>query len=317
LILTSTPGSLQHFQEIVDASRSRVARLPHRIWLFGGQFADDSASSPRSLRDAFYRSCHQRPHSWIADIARPEDYPDWLAFSGYEDLLLFERDAGFLSRAVVLFVESEGAIAELGAFALDEQLHKKLFVVISRKYREPPFRQSFLNLGPLKRIESSKGHDENAPSGICVIEAEKPSEITDAELDLIFRTLDEWLTLDHASERFRKDNPTHRLLLIADLVDVLQVLSERQLIDALKHFGVDLDRTEVRKSAQLLDLMGLVRLSERGNEKFLVTLRARGTPLLEYDAVGGQRFDRLSFKTKAWQLVSSDSHVAPLLKSAV
>ena len=146
--MISNPGSFQHFRETIDAGQSRVTRLPHRIWLFGGQFAESTTLPPRSLRDAFNRSCHKRSNEWIQDITRPEDYPDWLAFSGYEDLLLFERDAGLLSRAIVLFVESEGAIAELGAFALDDQLHKKLFVVISRKYRESPFRQSFLNLAP-------------------------------------------------------------------------------------------------------------------------------------------------------------------------
>lgn len=274
----------------------------------------DSASPPRSLRDAFNRSCHQKSHLWIQDIARPEDYPDWLAFSGYDDLLLFERDAGFLSRAIVLFVESEGAMAELGAFALDEQLHKKLFVIISRKYREHEYRQSFLNLGPLKRIESLRSEEGEGPSNICVIDAEIATDVTAVELDIIFDSLDEWLTSGHATERFRKENPTHILLLTADLVDLLQVLSERQTLVALKHFGVELDRAEIRRVAKLLDLLGLVRLSERGGEKFLVTTLSKGAPLLEYDAMEGHRFDRLTFKTKAWQLVNSDPHLSPLLK---
>lgn len=314
--MTTTQGLFQHFQETVDASRSRVARLPHRIWLFGGQFAENSSPVPLSLRDAFNRSCHHRSHEWIRDIATPEDYPDWLAFSGYKDLLLFERDAGFLSRAIVLFVESPGAIAELGAFALDEQLHKKLFVVISRKYREAPYRQSFLNLGPLKRIESSRPDEGASVRNICVIDAEKAADITPVELDLIFESLDAWLTPGHATERFRKDNPTHKLLLIADLVDLLQVVSELQILAVLKHFEVVFDRTEIQRLAKLLDLLGLIRLSERGNEKFLVTQSSRGAPLLEYDAIGGRRFDRLSFKAKAWELVKSDPRLSPLLARA-
>lgn len=313
--MSSLPESLLHFQETVDASLSRVARLPHRIWLFGGQLAEDKESPARSIRDAFNRACLQRTYSWLPDITCPEDYPDWLAFSGYEDLLLFERDAGFLSRAIVLFVESEGAIAELGAFALDEQLHKRLFVVISRKYREHPYRQSFLNLGPLKRIEVSQTDRSDTSSNICVIEAETASQVTPAELDVVFESLDNWLTVGHATERFRKENPTHKLLLIADLVDLLQVLSERHVLDALKHFDVELSKPEIRRLAKLLDLMGLIRLSERGNEKFLVSLRSKGSPLFEYDAREGRRFDRLSFKTKAWNLVKSDPHLAPLLSS--
>ena len=313
---TTIPEQLKKFQEMVDASRSRVARLPHRIWLFGGQFAEDSTKQPRSIREAFNRSALRRTYPWIADIARPEDYPDWLQFSGYQDLLLFERDAGFLSRAIVLFPESEGAIAELGAFSLDDQLHKRLFVVVSRRYREHPLRQSFVNLGPLRRLESIKSNDESLPANICVIDSEKPSELTVAELDIVFRDLDAWLTVGHKTERFRKENPTHKLLLIADLVDLLQVLSEQHLLEALRHFGIEAARPEIRRLGKLLDLLGLVRIAERGSETFFVSLRAKGAPLLEYDAVEGRRFDRLSFKAKTWLSVKGDPHLGPLLERA-
>lgn len=315
--MTVIPEPLRNFQETVDATRSRVTRLPHRIWLFGGQFADDpNTQPPRSIREAFNRAARTRSYAWIPDIARPEEYPDWLHFSGYEDLLLFERDAGFLSRAIVLFPESEGALAELGAFSLDEQLHKRLFVVVARKYREHPLRQSFVNLGPLRRLESISAGNEEAPANICVIDSEKPSELTDAELDIIFRDLDAWLTLGPKTERFRKENPTHRLLLIADLVDLLQVLSERHLLEALKHFDIQASRLEVRRLGSLLDFLGMVRLAERGSEKFLVSMRNKGEPLLEYDAIEGRRFDRLSFKAKTWTIVKSDPHLGPLLERA-
>ena len=313
--MSSTPKAIEQFQKLVDAKQSRVSGLPHRIWLLGGQFAGDSNSPARSMRDAFNRECKSRSNKWIPDISCPDDFPDWLAFSGYSDLLLFERDAGFLSRAIVLFVESPGAFAELGAFALDEQLHKKLFVVISRKYREHPYRQSFLNLGPLKRIETSYETADDLASNICVIDAENASQITDAELDIIFKSIDDWLTIGHTTERFRKENPTHKLLLIADLVDVLVVISEKHFLSLLKHFDIEISKVEIRKLAKLLDLIGLIKLSERGGERFLVSLRSKGRPLLEYDAITGQRFDRLSFKAKAWKWVQSDPHLAPLLKT--
>ena len=87
---------------------------------------------------------------------------------------------------------------------------------------------------------------DSVPS-ICVIDAEKAADITTFELDIIFQNLDVWLKSGHATERFRKDNPTHKLLLVADLVDVLQILSERQVLEALKHFGVEFDKVEIRR----------------------------------------------------------------------
>ena len=276
--------------------------------------AENSDDPPKSLRDAFNRECLRRDYPWLQDLSRPEDYPDWLAFSGYEDLLLFERDAGFLSRLIILFVESAGAFAELGAFALDDQLYRKLFVIIPRKHREHPRRQSFLNLGPLKRIERSQGDDEF--SNICVIEAEKAHELSEIDMQLVFESLDSWLKQAHSSEQFQKDNPTHRLLLVADLVDLLQVLSEKHAISAAQHFGLSIQKEEMRKLGKLLDLLGLVRLSERGNERYFVSLRAKGSPLIDYDAKSGSRFNRLSFKAKAWEAVNADPRLSPLLSAA-
>lgn len=232
-------------------------------------------------------------------------------------MLLFERDAGFLSRAIVLFVESVGAFAELGAFSLDEQLHKKLFVVISRKFREGSLERSFINLGPLKRIESSRSDKKNLVPSICVIDAVQATDIKPIELDIIFQSLDDWLKSGDSTESFRNDNLSHRLLLLADLVDLLQILSERQAIEVLKHFGVEFDKDDIRRSAKLLNLMGLIRLSERGNEKYLVASNARSEPLLEYDAKQGRRFERLSFKAKTWTLLKSDPYLGPLLERVI
>ncbi len=305
---------LQHLKEIVDAGKARVCSLPSRIWLFGGPFASNNEDPPTSVRESFYRAALNGNYPWLRDLARPEDFPDWIHFSGYKDLLLFERDAGFLSRAIVLFSESPGAIAELGAFALDEQLHKRIFVVIAQKFREDPHRRSFLNLGPIRRIERAARASGQVRKSICVIETDTPDRITQSTIDVIFRQLDQWLKVTPKSEYFKKDNPTHALLLMADLVDLHYVLSEDQLGYALTHFGVEDDQPKLQRLVNLLDLMGLVKVKERGSDRFL--LSRLPAPLLEYDAVTGRRFERLSFKTKIWDSVQRNPDLAPLMTTS-
>lgn len=51
--------------------------------------------------------------------------------------------------AVVILLKSEGAIAELGAFANNKKLSKKLLVVVDKKYRN---KKSFIILGPVRHI---------------------------------------------------------------------------------------------------------------------------------------------------------------------
>lgn len=309
--MSTVSDPLQYLKETVDASKARVCGFPSRIWLFGGPFATTKEDQPASVREAFSRAAFKESYPWLGDLACPEDFPEWIHFSGYEDLLLFERDAGFLSRAIVLFSESPGAIAELGAFALDEQLHKRLFVVISQKFREHPYRKSFLNLGPIKRIERAARASGQARKSICVIETDKPNLVTDSTLNVIFSQLDKWLKVPTKTEYFRKENPTHTLLLMADLVDLHHVLSESQLGNALSHFGVEDDQPKLQRLVSLLDLMGLIKVKERGSDRFL--LSGLSAPLLEYDAVTGRRFERLSFKTKIWDLVQRNPDLAPLM----
>lgn len=310
----SHPASIL-FKEIVNPCALKVLRLPKRIWVFGGQISDKN-DLPSSIRDAFLRKAIEKNLTWLSEISKPEDYPDWWAFSGYDDLLMFERDAAYLSRIVVIFAESPGAIAELGAFALDSHLYHQLFVVLARQYREDPFRTSFINLGPITRIESA--HHTTDHKGICVIESKDFKTLTPDELDLIFEELNSFQSLlpHHSQVTLHKDNPTHQLLLIADLVDLFQVAKFDEILDLLNFLEITYTLEQLKKSSKLLDLLGLIKLSERGSESFLVR-RKTTEPLIDYVAVKGERFERLKFKTHASKSVQPDLRRRPLLEMLI
>lgn len=64
--------------------------------------------------------------------------------------LEMERQLAALSDMVIVIVESAGTIAELGAFALTQELRSRLLPILSRKHKN---KKSFLNTGPVAWVD--------------------------------------------------------------------------------------------------------------------------------------------------------------------
>lgn len=104
------------------------------------------------------------------DIIYPEDIFDELLYSSKtKDLLSLEGLLADSVDAVVLIPESPGSFAELGAFANDEKLRKKLICIVDKKYQKD---KSFINQGPLKLVKK-----ENSFGLVFIDPKEVPTEI--------------------------------------------------------------------------------------------------------------------------------------------
>lgn len=104
------------------------------------------------------------------DIIYPEDIFDELLYSSKtKDLLSLEGLLADSVDAVVIIPESPGSFAELGAFANDEKLRKKLICVVDKKYQKD---KSFINQGPLKLVKK-----ENSFGLVFIDPKEVPTEI--------------------------------------------------------------------------------------------------------------------------------------------
>lgn len=217
---------------------------------------------------------------------------------------MFERDACHLARAIVLFAESPGSLAELGALAVDDSIIDRLVVVVQSTYLQPEKRQSFLSLGPLQRVHFRKGR--------CVISAHGGMVLPSDDFETVMQFVDQWLPQAPKTEKLRPDNPTHRLLLIADLVDLLLVCKPDELQTALRHFGIDLHPDELSRAASLLDFFGLMRIEHRGNEPFYTRRVGSGAAWIDYTAREG-RFDRSRFKIERQTAVEADIRLKSIL----
>lgn len=297
----------------VDPEGCHLHRLPERIWVFGGQIELDPTLQSESLRNSFYRQTLLLPPTadggWLARIDIPENHKDWWEFSGYDDLLQFERDACYLAQATVLFAESSGSLAELGALAIDETLVDHLIVVVQTHYFDTENRRSFLNLGPLKRVRN-RHH-------LCTIgAAEKERTLPSDDVQSIVESVSKWLPQIQKTKVFETSNPTHRLLLLADLVDILLVSKSDELKTACTYFGVTYSDSELTKALKLLAFFEMVRIEPRGLEMFYVRRNASGAPWVNYTGNAKIPFDRSRFKIDCSAFIDLDPRRKVILERA-
>lgn len=109
--------------------------------------------NPKSIRDSIRKELITwRYHNWL-DVYYPEELFEELLGKGAKfDLLSLENLLAESVHAVVIILESPGAIAELGAFANHRELCNRLVVVVDSKYRRA---KSFLALGPIRYLKKN------------------------------------------------------------------------------------------------------------------------------------------------------------------
>jgi hypothetical protein len=101
---------------------------------------------------------------WI-DLVYPEDIFDELLFSSKtKDLLSLEGLLADSVDAIVIIPESPGSFAELGAFANNALLRKKIICLVDSKYKK---NKSFINQGPIKLVKKAN------PKGVVYIDTVK------------------------------------------------------------------------------------------------------------------------------------------------
>lgn len=87
------------------------------------------------------------------EIFYPEDIFDDLLVGRGHSLLTLESILADSVDAIVIFPESPGSLAEIGAFSNDEKLRDKIVCFANKKYQR---NKSFINYGPLRLIKASR-----------------------------------------------------------------------------------------------------------------------------------------------------------------
>jgi len=142
----------EDFGESLSFADIRVSNIPKPdIFLCGGP-------QGKSVRHFFFEHVKRTDPDFSKRFVFVENMvKGWFSPSTlYGDLLSLESDIANLVTAIVIFVESPGSIAELGAFSCIEGISDKLIVVMRSDHHS---NESFIMLGPVRRISSIKNYD--------------------------------------------------------------------------------------------------------------------------------------------------------------
>ena len=126
-------AQLEDFLETVDLDACIVHVPTDGLFVCGGDVPDEAVPL-RSLRHTFL--VQQRIPQLRVALAE-EVFRRLSRFSQQYDLLAVESHIAFLTRTILLFSESPGSIAELGAFSVLKECARKLCIVLDREHAEP------------------------------------------------------------------------------------------------------------------------------------------------------------------------------------
>ncbi|QWF70571.1 retron St85 family effector protein [Methylomonas paludis] len=270
------------FKAAVSPLNARIDQLPPIILVFGGQLG----GSNKSARQIFINWISINKPTISDQIRTPEQFEDWNNFAGYSNLVDFEIDAGHLTKAIILFSESEGAYAELGSFCTDPILSERLFVAIEKKYYEAP---SFIANGPIKKIELHHDHS------VCVLDTLDPTKVCPQLPDLT-SALEEKLATLPKTLGFQPDRHRDQFLLIADLIDLFGALTQKELYELIQVMGVKIDYEHLSRITSQLLRFELIRFVPGTTKRFFVAPPDRIAYLNYSGHPGAPVFDRGRFK---------------------
>ncbi|TXM72835.1 hypothetical protein FV218_12595 [Methylobacterium sp. WL69] len=155
-------SKIQELVEGIDAESIRVYAPTSMIFLCGGQ-VDAEKPHYLSLRSAFLRFAYDPPYE-NHHIVLAEELNFVFPNDHYDNILLLEADMAQIADLIVLFSESFGSVAELGAFAMINQIASNLLVFVDDKNYNA---DSFIKLGPILSLEKMYGD-----GAVCVLTLE-------------------------------------------------------------------------------------------------------------------------------------------------
>ncbi|MGB8516941.1 MAG: retron St85 family effector protein [Gallionella sp.] len=286
--------AIQKFKELVVPEKTRIEFLSPLILVFGG-LAVKSEDRYSSCRNVFLNWAAETNFKLARYLRTPEQFPEWNHFEEKYNLVDFEIDVGCLSSGILLFLESPGALAELGAFCTDNALCERLLVVLEQKHYDA---DSFVKWGPVQRIE-----DAFSEEAICVVGTTgKPREF-EAEVAGVGKALQDKVKPLSETKQFDAKEKRDQFLLIADLIELFGALTEIELKILLGFMGVEpLHLKRMLKQLALFELIFKVAVN---NERYYVPPKKQRMYYLKYTAPTESKFERVTFK-----LLSSD----PVLK---
>lgn len=285
-------SEIELVKSVISPDGGTVDSLPDLVAIFGGQLSTSSEISdglpPKSCRDAYIQWLATNVPDTRSKVLMPESYDDWNNFDTYSDLLLFEADLGYLTAAIVVFLEAHGAIAELGAFSQIESLKDRLVIVVTGDRH--PFK-SFISLGPLRQLEN-KDRDS-----VCVVPAQDQTEILN-DIYVINAAVSKKMASNKVKRTFTPEDKQHQFALALDLIALIEVVTFTDIKVLFEHFHVSVNDHRIKQILFTLEKSELVRKRRYGGLDYFAPA-VRGAKYLDFKGKStDEKFNRARLQAK-------------------
>lgn len=250
----------------MDPDKIRVHPPSSVVFLCGGLISQPGKPS-EMLRDLFFNISKTSAPPY--NIILAEDADPLTSDAGYKDLLSFESDVAQIVGLILLFVESAGSLAELGAFSALPTIAPNMLAVVNQYHYE---QKSFVRRGPLLHLERTYGEDrvhqldelEGGLNGKGEKVPVDPIRFSESILPAVASRLDaraKWAAFDRKSSG-------HAILLMSGLCQEFGALKESEIKQGLVDLGVE----DVRVDNYLYcsQLLGWLRKVRKGNNIYFV-----------------------------------------------
>jgi hypothetical protein len=283
---------IEIFMSSASAVGAELIAFPGLLTIFGGSLSTkeeiESAITPKSKRDACVRWLLTNRVDLNDNLLLPEKYDDWKNFNTYSDLLLFEEDLGYLTAAVVIFLEAAGSIAELGAFSQISSLRDRLVIVVTDDFHP---KSSFISFGPLRQL-ANKDKDS-----VCVIPVREASELIH-DINEITSAIDKKIALVKPKRVFNPAEKQHQFILALDVIGIVEVVTFTDIALVFEYFKIDVNETRIRQILFTLEKSKLVQIRHYGGNVYYGPSK-RGHKFMDYKGRdGNEKFNRLRVQSR-------------------
>ena len=245
---------------------SRVSRESPSIFVCGG-LVDIRTIETNSVREHFFASMGRMGCPDLHDYCiTAETFKDYHENGKYRDLSEFESDLAHFASLLIIFLESPGAIVELGLFCNVPGLREKLLVFVNETHYES---DSFIKLGPLTSLTQS--NDKSVL--VYPWELTNPGAMSEDVLQFVFSDINEAISEIPKSELFSKTNPGHLAFLIYECIRLFRALRLNEIQKLLSLHEIQLNDRRLKNLIYLLTIAQLVERKTIGRDTFYLALR--------------------------------------------
>ncbi len=275
----------------MDPDSLRVHPPSNVVFLCGGALGDPRDEA-KHFRDVFYRLHNGANNNYeliLAEKAEPLEED-----AGYRDLLSFESDIAQVAALIVLFVESAGSLAELGAFAALPTVAPNLLAILTDNHYA---QKSFVRNGPIRFLEKQFG-EEWVLSLDCRDLKINGSDLSEIEKirfhEAVESAIRQRLDKNPASAKFDRDNAGHIILLITGLCQEYGALNRLEIERFLANFNLPDVRFE--NLVYCAQLMGWIKKIRKGNQ--ILYVAREGDAALRFKFLEGvEQRDKMRWRT--------------------